>query len=129
MKPLTAPISRRDFIKRSAESSFAAAAVFPLRNAVTEPPYASTVVLVRDPDVLNSDQEINAEVLSRMLDTGVTTLTGHDSVDEAWREIRRLWKGFKPAQGRTKMGSCLAVRRGHRQCQTICGMYSGRCDP
>ena len=87
MKSLTVPISRRDFIKRSAESSFAAAAVFPRRNAIAEPSFTSTVVLVRDPDVLNSDRDIKAEVLSRMLDTGVTALTGRDSVDEAWREI------------------------------------------
>ncbi len=87
MKPLTVPISRRDFIRRSAESSFAAAAAFPLKTAVTEPPYTSTVVLVRNPDVVNSDLEIDAEVLSRMLATGVKTLTGRDALDEAWREI------------------------------------------
>jgi len=87
MKPITNPISRRDFIKRSAESSLAAAAAFPLKNAVTEPPCTSTVVLVRDTDVLTSDQGTKAEVLSRMLDTGVRALTGRDNVAEAWREI------------------------------------------
>ncbi len=48
---------------------------------------AARVVLVRDPEVLNSDGACNLEVLARMLDDAVTTLLDTDKASVAWQQI------------------------------------------
>ena len=50
-------------------------------------PQRSTVVLVRDREAVEADGKTNGEVLSRMLDEGVTALTGKDDAKAAWASL------------------------------------------
>ena len=47
----------------------------------------SKVVLVRNPEVLDSNYKINAGLLQEMLDKAVTTALGIEDVGEAWKSI------------------------------------------
>ena len=47
----------------------------------------ATVVLVRDPDVLNKGRKVNGPILSKMLDDGVKALLGQPKTQAAWAQL------------------------------------------
>ncbi len=83
-------ISRREFIRDGA----AAMAVGTLALAFPGKPGAqpvpkTRVVLVRDPDVLDENGAVKADVIRRMLDEAVQSLLGEKDAAAAWKKIIR----------------------------------------
>lgn len=79
-------ITRRDFLRGTAYGAFSVA----LGSSFMEKPRAEEkvrVVLIRDKEVIDSQGQINARVLERMLDQGVCELLGEREPIEAWRRI------------------------------------------
>lgn len=81
-------ITRRAFIRKSTDVSFAVAAGVTMSGAgaTADQPH-STVVLVRDPDVIDARRGVNQPVLARMLDEGIAALTGKQSPRDAWKQL------------------------------------------
>ena len=79
-------ISRRDFLKGTA-ALVAAAALGPGVSSKVGAEDGSTVVLVRDRDVLAEGGEIRADVLQSMLDEGVRKLLGKENGSKAWQAL------------------------------------------
>ncbi len=78
-------ITRRDLLK-SALGGLAVAGGFGVAESAPKEP-RSKVVLVRHPDVLDKQGNINEKVLRQMLDDAVTTLVGVKDPVEAWRRL------------------------------------------
>ena len=81
-------ITRRDFIKKGSMAAIGSTlyftypdAIFPKSNKKT------TVVLIRNENVLNSNGIASSRVVLEMLDTAVTTLYGEKKPVDAWRKI------------------------------------------
>ncbi len=88
------PITRRDFLKAAAGLPVAGAILPALTKAASSgQPVPGTelkkakVVLIRDKDVLDDSGHIRYEVIERMMDQAVCTLTGASSPVEAWRQL------------------------------------------
>jgi hypothetical protein len=79
-------ISRRDFLKGTA-ALVAAAALGPGVSSKVGAEDGSTVVLVRDRDVLTEGGEVRANVLQSMLDEGVKRLLGKEDGSKAWQAL------------------------------------------
>ncbi|MBI4559950.1 MAG: DUF362 domain-containing protein [Candidatus Hydrogenedentes bacterium] len=79
MNTLNDGLTRRDFLKHATSATLAGASVAALgqeaQRAISTAG-KSTVVLVRDVQVLDGDRKVQADVLSRMFDDALTTLTG-----------------------------------------------------
>jgi hypothetical protein len=84
-------ISRREFLKNA--SMAAVGSTFLIASGgkknLTEEPvrHRATVVLVRDPAVLDSSGQPVFEVVLRMLDQGITTLMGEKNPVDCWKKI------------------------------------------
>lgn len=87
MTPKT--ISRRKLLKNSAFAAIGASLFFSLpqklfgnsKNSLTK------VVLIRDAGVINADDTISKQVLSKMLDKALMQLTSETDADRAWSKI------------------------------------------
>jgi hypothetical protein len=85
-------ITRRDLLKGAAYTTIGAAmGLGPLRAiAETAGKPVTTVVIVKSKDVLDKDGNLNKALLEKMLDTGMSKLSGKKSVADAWKAY------FKP---------------------------------
>ena len=86
MKPKS--INRRDFIKGTASAAIAGAVYMGTpANLFSMGKEKTKVILVRDRDVLDDLNKVNAGVISDMMDKAVTTLVGIDDPVAAWKKI------------------------------------------
>ena len=92
MKDEKKGLTRRDLIRGAAGVTLAGAlstwGLGRTGKAAAVESYAR-VILVRDRDVLDSDNEPNPDVLAGMLDSAVKTLFGEDDAKTAWRKAIR----------------------------------------
>jgi hypothetical protein len=79
-------ITRRNFLRATAGTAMAAA-LGPglLREAEAEP--TARVVLIRNAEVLGTEDKVQEEILVSMLDEGVKSLLGSNEAREAWRKL------------------------------------------
>ncbi len=79
-------ITRRDFLRRAAEGALAAAFVsgIPAKAPAAQ---RSRVVLIRNAEVLDRQENVRGEILQAMLDEGVKNLLGTGEPAEAWRML------------------------------------------
>ena len=83
-------VTRRDFIKGASLAGMAAAFGMPVEISFADDVLAKTrVVLIRDENVLDSEGNVNAEIISHMLDEAVTALFDTENSADAWRKIIR----------------------------------------
>jgi hypothetical protein len=81
-------VTRRDFIKGASLAGMAAAFGLPVEISLADEDVPKTrVVLVRDENVLDSEGNVNAEIINRMFDDAVTTLFKTDNPADAWKRI------------------------------------------
>jgi hypothetical protein len=81
-------LTRRDFIKTSGTVALGAAMGLPaLAQEITEEAVKSRVALIRHPEVVGKDGEINGEIIRQMMDQAMTTLFGKDDVTACWKDI------------------------------------------
>jgi len=79
-------ITRRDFLRETGYAALGVAVAFPLVGEGKDRfPDKTRVVLVRDPDAIDSKGRINADVIQHMLDQAVTTLLDKDNPVESWK--------------------------------------------
>ncbi len=82
------PLTRRDFLKHTAQASIAGALYLSTSPSVfASQEQKSRVVLVRRRDVLNDSNRPRKAVLGDMLDEAVTTLLDENDVNKAWRQL------------------------------------------
>ena len=83
-------VTRRDFIKGASLAGMAAAFGMPFDISLADDIVPKTrVVLIRDENVLDTEGNINAEILSRMLDEAISALFEAENSQEAWKKIIR----------------------------------------
>lgn len=82
-------ITRRDFLKGATFATLATSMGFSAEVFGEDEVTAkkARVVLVRDPDVIDSEGKINAEVMGEMLDKAMSTFFYTDIPDDAWKTI------------------------------------------
>ncbi len=81
-------VTRRDFIKGASLAGMAAAFGMPFDISFADEAVPKTrVVLIRDENVLDSEGNVNAEIISRMLDEAVMALFDTDNPADAWKKI------------------------------------------
>lgn len=73
-------ITRRDFMRKTAVVAFGAAAGLKI-----EPQKRTPVVLIRDENVLDANSRIDENIIQRMVDSAVMTLTGEDNPVSAFK--------------------------------------------
>ncbi|MGB3093814.1 MAG: twin-arginine translocation signal domain-containing protein, partial [Candidatus Zixiibacteriota bacterium] len=79
-------ITRRDFLQGTTCATLALAmGLFPEEEKIVGLPRKTKVILIRDPDVLDAEGQIDAKVIRRMLDQAVTTLLDKKEPVEAWK--------------------------------------------
>lgn len=78
-------LTRRDFFRNSAGVALATAGASALAQAPAEAKVK--VVLIRDAEVLNADESPKPEVLRRMIDEAVKTLTGQPDALAGWKSL------------------------------------------
>ena len=83
-------ITRRDFLKTGGYAAAGSLLGLPLLDlAAAQAAVKSRVVLIRDPDVVDSQGRVNETVLESMLDQAVTTLLGAPIPRSAWQQLFR----------------------------------------
>lgn len=82
-------ISRRKLLKDTALASITGALYlnFPFRSFAQEKEKLTKVVLIRNKDVINSENIVNSDIIQAMLDEAVMELTGQKNTLEAWKMI------------------------------------------
>jgi len=81
-------ISRRQFLKTASTATLATPLLLSgQERTAARAPRKSRVILVRDPDVLDENGQPRQEVVQRMLDDGITALTGRPDPQGAWKTI------------------------------------------
>jgi hypothetical protein len=80
-------LNRRDFLKTGSLAASAALFMKFPRPLFAQSDQKTKVVLIRDPNVLNSDNKINAEVIQTMLDDAVKALFDSKDTSSAWKKI------------------------------------------
>jgi hypothetical protein len=81
-------LTRRDFIRLAAYAAVGTAVgAEALAGEGMPPAKRSRVVLVRDENAVTAGGEINADVIRRMMDKGVSELVGADDPVECWRRL------------------------------------------
>ncbi|MGB2990518.1 MAG: twin-arginine translocation signal domain-containing protein, partial [Candidatus Zixiibacteriota bacterium] len=79
-------ITRRDFLRGTTCATFALAmGLFPEEEKIVELPKKTSVILIRDPDVMDAKGRIDGKVIQRMLDEAVTALFEKKEPVEAWK--------------------------------------------
>jgi hypothetical protein len=83
-------ITRRDFLKTGGYAAAGGLLGLPLlERAAGQAAAKSRVVLIRDPDAVDSRGRVNETVLESMLDQAVTTLLGAQNPQSAWQQLFR----------------------------------------
>jgi hypothetical protein len=87
-KKTTGGVTRRDFIKGASLAGMAAAFGMPIDITFADDvaPKAK-VILIRDENVLDEDGNVNADIISRMLDEAMSALFETESPQDAWKKI------------------------------------------
>lgn len=86
-------LSRREFIKRTSLSALGATLIsgMPslLKGAVIKNNESakSKVVLIKSSNVINSNGEVNSDILKEMIETGVTNFSGEKNSANYWKKI------------------------------------------
>ena len=81
-------ITRRDFIKKGSLAAIGSTLYFNCPDAVfSGSRKKTTVVLIRNENVLNPNGTANPRVVLEMLDTAITTLCGEKKPVQAWKKI------------------------------------------
>lgn len=80
-------LNRRDFLKRGTLAASAALFMKFPESLFAQTDQQTKVVLIRDPNVLNSRNKINAEVIQSMLDDAVKVLFDQKEATRAWKKI------------------------------------------
>jgi len=92
MKPKSSKkvITRRDFLKTGGYAAAGSMLGLPLLDrAAAQAAVKSRVVLIRNPDVVDSQGRVNEAVLELMFDQAVTTLLGAPNSRSAWQQLFR----------------------------------------
>jgi len=79
-------ITRRDFLRGTAYTAFAAALGSSFSGEV-EAGEKVKVVLIRDENILDPQGRINQKIVQQMLDQGVCELLGEEKPSQAWRRL------------------------------------------
>jgi uncharacterized protein (DUF362 family) len=82
--------TRRDFMRSTAGAAAAMGLAGKAQAQAAKPARMSRVVLVRNENVIDAENKVNTEVLSKMLGETMTRLTGAKTAKEAWSSL------FKP---------------------------------
>ena len=81
-------ITRRDFLRSSAYAAIIGSVGFMGRGGETfQGEKLAKVVLIRHQDVIDENNNVNAEVIQSMLDEAVRTLTAKTETLEAWQQL------------------------------------------
>jgi hypothetical protein len=81
-------ITRRDFLKTGGYAAAGSLFGLPLLDlAAAQAALKSRVVLIRDPDVVDSQGRVNETVLESMLDQAITTLLDAPNPRSAWQQL------------------------------------------
>ncbi|UCE65550.1 MAG: DUF362 domain-containing protein [Candidatus Zixiibacteriota bacterium] len=81
-------VTRRDFIKGASLAGMAAAFGMPFDISFAEEIVPKTrVVLIRDENVLDTEGNVNAKIIGRMLDEAVTVLLETKNPAETWKKV------------------------------------------
>jgi hypothetical protein len=80
--------TRREFLQNTSAAAIAGALYLnlPVKGSA-QTAAKSKVVLIRNVDVIDANNKLNADLLSGMLDQAVSTLTGQPDVSAAWKQI------------------------------------------
>jgi hypothetical protein len=90
MERTKSSVTRRDFIRGTAGAAVGLALLGPDGlKASGQTPQRSTVLVVRNRDVLDASRQVNKEVLANMLEQVVTGITGESGAAEAWKKLVR----------------------------------------
>jgi hypothetical protein len=81
-------ITRRDFLRGTAYTAFAAA-LGPSLSGETKAEEKVKVVLIRDENAIDQQGNINQRVVQKMLDQGTCELLGEENPIQAWRKLIR----------------------------------------
>lgn len=83
------PITRRKLLKQSALATIGASLFFssPIKVFARNKNDLTRVVLIRNKKVLDENNKVNQEVLENMMDKAITTLTGEENIENAWKKI------------------------------------------
>lgn len=83
------PITRRKLLKQSALATIGASLFFssPFKVFARNKNDLTRVVLIRNKKVLDENNKVNQEVLENMMDEAITTLTGEENIENAWKKI------------------------------------------
>ena len=80
--------TRRDFLKGTTFTTLGVAlGLLPLEALSSEEEKKERVVLVRDKDVLNQDLNLDKNLLSMMLDSGIANLGGENDPSKVWKKL------------------------------------------
>ncbi|MBN1895439.1 DUF362 domain-containing protein [bacterium] len=82
--------TRRDFMRSAMGAAAAAGLSGKAQSQAAKPARMSRVVLVRNEGVIDAENKVNKEILTRMLDETMIKLTGEKTAGDAWRSL------FKP---------------------------------
>lgn len=83
------PITRRKLLKQSALATIGASLFFssPLKAFGRSRNDLTKVVLIRNKEVFDDNNNVNQDVLEEMMDKAISTLTDLDDIDSAWKKI------------------------------------------
>lgn len=85
---LKSGVTRRDFIKGASLAGMAAAFGLPVEFSIAGEDVPKTrVILIRDENVLDAERNVDAGIISRMLDKAVKALFKTESPVDAWKKI------------------------------------------
>ena len=93
--PHTVGFTRRDFLRGTAYASLGMAmGLKGLEGTASAAPFAaknpiSTVVLIRDTAAVNSNSDINAKVVSSMIDVAAKTFADENGMTDLWKTVIR----------------------------------------
>ncbi|OGP73515.1 MAG: hypothetical protein A2V86_04550 [Deltaproteobacteria bacterium RBG_16_49_23] len=79
-------ITRRDFLRGTAYSAFAAA-LGPSLSGKAKAEEKVKIVLIRDANAIDPQGQINSKILQKMLDDGVCELLGEEKPAQAWGKL------------------------------------------
>lgn len=82
-------ITRRDFIRGSIGAAVGAAITGTKFSHAEDQPTLAKVTVTRNKNVMNSDLNIDLNILEEMLDQTILDVTGKKSIDEAWLTLFR----------------------------------------
>ncbi|MBN1938396.1 MAG: DUF362 domain-containing protein [Candidatus Aminicenantes bacterium] len=90
MKQSKSPVTRRDFLRGTAGAALGLALLGPEGlKASGRTQGRSTVILVRDREVMDASLRVNKKILTDMLDQVLTGVTGESGPSEAWKKLVR----------------------------------------